>query len=234
VSNPTITPLVGYYGKLPTRGDFVSRGLSRSFIEPMDVWLQQAVAQSQARLGTVWLDKYLDCPFWRFALSAGVCGEVAHFGVLMPSVDNVGRHFPLIVAHVVTGDSTFIDLINERCAWFAHIEQLALNALHSRIDPTQFAAAIQSPGLPERSEQQTTVGINTRLERETLRYIASSLPAAVIQQAHTLSLRDGNCRKSYWWSVATEQSSPHLLCADGLLSPQSYAAMLNVAETNPK
>ena len=33
----------GYYGKVPVLGDFVKYNLPRSFIEPWDDWLQQAI-----------------------------------------------------------------------------------------------------------------------------------------------------------------------------------------------
>jgi len=40
----------GFFGKLPSRGDFVSRYLPKSFLEPWDNWLQTAIAQSRQQL----------------------------------------------------------------------------------------------------------------------------------------------------------------------------------------
>lgn len=88
----------GFYGKLPALGDFVSRRLPRQFIEPWDQWLQSAIAASREQLGSDWLDVYLTSPIWRFGLGAGVCGTGAWAGVLMPSVDKVGRYYPLTLA----------------------------------------------------------------------------------------------------------------------------------------
>ena len=86
----------GCYGKLPSLGDFVSRRLPRSFVQPWDAWLQRALAASRARLGAGWLETYLASPFWRFALAPGLCGPEAWVGVLMPSTDRVGRTFPRV------------------------------------------------------------------------------------------------------------------------------------------
>ena len=88
----------GFYGKLPSHGDFVSRRLPREFLDVWDSWLQQAVAESKARLGSDWLDAYLNSPIWRFALMPGICGDQAYLGLMMPSIDRVGRYFPLTVA----------------------------------------------------------------------------------------------------------------------------------------
>jgi len=91
-------PTPGFYGKVPGLGDFVSRRLPQAFIDPWDVWLQAAIASSRQQLGEQWLDIYLTSPLWRYALSPGSCGARGWAGVLMPSVDRVGRYFPLTIA----------------------------------------------------------------------------------------------------------------------------------------
>jgi type VI secretion system protein ImpM len=87
----TAVEALGVYGKLPARGDFVSRRMGRSFVDAWDDWLQQAIPASQLALGDRWLDFYLTSPIWRFALGAGCCGPNTVVGVMMPSVDKVGR-----------------------------------------------------------------------------------------------------------------------------------------------
>ena len=50
-------PLIpGWYGKIPSLGDFVSRRLPADFIVLWDNWLQQAIASSQTRLGDNWVE----------------------------------------------------------------------------------------------------------------------------------------------------------------------------------
>src|SRR5690606_25700162 len=89
----------------PSRGDFVGRRLPADFVGPWDAWLQSAMATSRNALGSEWLDVYLTSPLWRFALSPGACGAAGHVGVVMPSVDNVGRYFPLTAAAPRDGQS---------------------------------------------------------------------------------------------------------------------------------
>lgn len=52
----------GLYGKLASRGDFVSRGLPQSFIGPWDSWLAAGLLASQNALGEQWLNAYLISP----------------------------------------------------------------------------------------------------------------------------------------------------------------------------
>jgi type VI secretion system ImpM family protein len=87
----------GFFGKLPSHGDFVSRRLSRDFLDVWDGWLQHCMAESKATLGENWLNVFLTSPIWRFAMTPGACGDEAYIGVLTPSVDRVGRYFPLSI-----------------------------------------------------------------------------------------------------------------------------------------
>ena len=45
---------LGFYGKLASRGDFVSRALPQSFIGPWDSWLAAGLLASQNSLGADW------------------------------------------------------------------------------------------------------------------------------------------------------------------------------------
>jgi len=87
----------GFFGKLPWLGDFVTRDLPVSFVTPWDGWLQAGMAATRDGLGEAWVDRFLTAPIWRFLLPAG-CAGPAMAGVLMPSVDRVGRSFPLTIA----------------------------------------------------------------------------------------------------------------------------------------
>ncbi len=89
---------VGFYGKLPARGDFVRAGLPRDFTDRWDDWLQSVIAGSRALMGEAWLPAFLEAPVWRFALPPGMCGERAALGLMLPSVDKAGRYFPLTFA----------------------------------------------------------------------------------------------------------------------------------------
>ena len=88
----------GFYGKLPSQGDFVSRRLPWEFTSAWDDWLQQGMQASRAALGERWLELYLSAPIWRFQLAPGVCGPMGWRGLFFASVDRVGRYFPLTLA----------------------------------------------------------------------------------------------------------------------------------------
>ena len=99
---------VGFYGKLPSHGDFLRRRVSDAFVSAWDRWLQEGMAATRAALGDRWLEVYLTSPVWRFACAAGACGPQPVVGVMAPSVDRVGRYFPMtIVAGRPQGTGVF-------------------------------------------------------------------------------------------------------------------------------
>src|SRR6185436_4475037 len=82
----------GLYGKLPARGDFMSRRLDADFIAGWDEWLQRVMRESREALGERWLECFLSAPVWRFVLPAGMYSKPGWVGIMLPSVDRVGRY----------------------------------------------------------------------------------------------------------------------------------------------
>jgi len=88
------TVAVGFFGKLPARGDFVRAGLSRRFTDRWDRWLQLVLPACRQSMGADWDRIWHAAPAWRFALT----GTTPAVGLFMPSIDRAGRHFPLTIA----------------------------------------------------------------------------------------------------------------------------------------
>lgn len=90
-------PVAGLFGKLPTTGDFVWRGLPDPFRKHWDFWLSTHIVPL-ARSGLS-----LPPDGLRFRLPSG--GRLAA-GVILPSQDKAGRHFPLSLLLIAEADLT--------------------------------------------------------------------------------------------------------------------------------
>ena len=82
------------FGKLPTHGDFVSRGLDQVTRDRLDHWLSQAMLRARDALGERFEAAYDAAPPWRFVEQDA---ERWTGGALCASVDAAGRRFPLMV-----------------------------------------------------------------------------------------------------------------------------------------
>ena len=219
----------GFHGKLVAKGDFITRRLPRSFVDPWDSWLQDVVGGSRARMGEAWLDAYLTSPIWRFVLSAGLCGEAAAAGVLMPSVDRVGRYFPLtIVVQLPDGADPF-DL-PAAADWFRKAEELVRSALDDAFDFDGFDAQVAALGMPPAEAGVATAEDGAPIPgRPGLRVSIASADAIDGAYRHLArQLVSGlypAC--SLWWTSGSEAVAATFLICGGLPTPEGFAAFLD-------
>jgi len=117
---------IGMFGKVPARGDFISVGLPRSFMDRAELWIREGL--SVASQAQDWHSAYISSPIWQFATARGVWDENAWCGIIMPSVDSIGRNFPLLIA--VQTDEISMRLLDE-------IQNLAQMALSTEFDDVE-------------------------------------------------------------------------------------------------
>ena len=222
----------GFFGKVPAVGDFVSRRLPRSFLDPWDQWIQSALASSRERLAENWLDHYLSSPIWRFAFSAQVAGPLPCSGVMMPSVDKAGRYFPFTLVTFLPTNVNIFELGAHSQAWYEAAEAVALSVL----DDTP-------PDIESLDQQVVALGLLTGEPSEEVDTVIAKSASATLRPWHfplrsvaglgdiypemirqLTELRFGSY--SLWWSSGSEQIEPASLMCEGLPPASAYAAML--------
>lgn len=154
---------LGVYGKLPAKRDFVSVETPLAFLHCFEPWLQSGIAASRKSLGPAWEPAFLSAPIWRFWLGPRLAGATVA-GALMPSVDGVGRYFPLCLFAIAEAGEAIPhpDMDAQQC-WFEAIETLLLSALSEeasfgvvldglqRLEPPAMRAAVNGSDLPGQS-----------------------------------------------------------------------------------
>ena len=144
------------YGKMPALGDFLRLGAEPGFVTPWDLWLQGTLLAARQNLGPRFEACYMSAPVWRFSLPPGVAGPQGAVGVLMPSVDRVGRQFPLTLL-AQTGQDAQAPLRN--LIWQSPVldavERLALDMLDDTMTREMLQErlallALRPTGLPSR------------------------------------------------------------------------------------
>jgi type VI secretion system protein ImpM len=211
-------PTPGFFGKVMTHGDFVSRRLPPALLGIWDAWLQAGMQGSREKLGAGWLETYLTSPIWRFVLAPGVCDHHAWAGVLMPSVDRVGRHFPLTIAAGAASDGAILEWVGGGKAWFDQLENLALSSLSEGFVLDHFDAALQAMApLPDRDSGLRPGPSGCRVELASVDAVSSQLGliAAAALRGH-----------STWWTDGSADVAPSLLMCRGLPAPAAFGGML--------
>lgn len=217
----------GVYGKLPAHGDFIQRNLPSAFVRQWDVWLQHFVAGAKEKIGADWLDIYLTSPIWRFALSPGVIDEGRWAGILMPSVDQVGRYFPFTIAARLSDHRNPMEFISSQTAWYTAIEELGLRALNGEIALEDLAVALtkMSPYgesayvLAEKLTESYAVQVEMEFEEQSA---ATAYPFML--DALSVKLLSSY---SVWSTAGSERVAPCVFHVQGLPAVGKLPAMLD-------
>jgi len=213
----------GLFGKLPAHGDFISRRLPQSFISVWDGWLQCSVAGSQELLPQGWLDFFLTSPIWRFAISSGVIDDSAWAGVVLPSVDSVGRYFPLTLVRPLSRGQDVFDFIISNDAWYQAMETVALSALQEQLSADDVLSHIDQ-AQTEAGLMQNTDSAAGFLSNGSVVLQGADFGAQFMSLAKTLT--DFNGSVGIWASSAGESGTGRTLIRKGLPEPREYAGMI--------
>ncbi len=216
----------GWYGKLSTLGDFAQRRLPVEFVQTGDAWLSLALNASRQQLGEHWLDAYLTAPVMRFAWAPGVVDEHWWFGVLMPSCDNVGRYFPLLIAQRRTLPPLDSIALNHLEAWFDHLAHAATGTLGELATIETFEQALaNAPPWP-------TQGAPPALSPRPIsggEHYALGLRDSIGEWLHAMAADELLARfkgGSIWWRQSAAAATAVSLVS-GLPDPTSFAQMLS-------
>src|ERR1044072_3316439 len=139
----------GLFGKLAAKRDFIALFAPRAFLDTWEPWMQSGIAASRDVLKNEWQQAFLAAPIWRFWLGADICGATVA-GVFMPSLDGVGRYYPLtLFAFTDPGLAIKPPDIDAQHDWFHAAEDYLLTTLDKDVSFEQTSSALdQFPAPP--------------------------------------------------------------------------------------
>jgi type VI secretion system protein ImpM len=233
---------VGFYGKLPSHGDFLRRRMPDGFVEVWDAWLQECLAGSRTVLGDRWLETYLTSPVWRFASMSGAICPSGIVGVMVPSVDRVGRYFYVTIAATLPPDIPPGLAAVQASDFFERAEALAIEAVSTEThDVELFDSRVRELAI---SLEPLGESPAVRLDGSAAQLLActddvrwhvpmasSTGLAELAQQMLWSRLAAVNPNYVLWWTDGSTAVNPSTLITPGLPDPVGFAAMLDGAWT---
>ena len=227
---------IGFYGKLPSHGDFLRRRMSDAFVGVWDGWLQECIAASRDMLGDRWLDVYLTSPAWRFGCAAGACGPAPVMGLMVPSVDRVGRYFPLTIVAQLPLDANVVTAASKTHGFFNKIEQLVIDTLATdALDVERFDEQLMMLGHELEVSAPSSVRLDAMagdvLDNQSDAWQvpigdASNLSSA-LEQVAAERLSALYRPLVLWWTEGSSIVEPSCLITKGLPHPDSFPALLD-------
>ena len=221
----------GWLGKLACLGDFASRRLAPEFTQACDAWLAGGLEASRAQLGEHWLEVYLTSPLWRFAWAPGVLDERWWFGVMMPSVDRVGRYFPLLIAQACAEAPRSSNDLDRLDRWFTQLAEAALATLQPDATLERFESALtatppwQVPAPP--CSAQPVIGAAKQWPDRSRHVVPAGMTLAQsLQQVGTFDTLQRFQGCSVWWPSQPGDGDGSLSVAVGLPAAGSFVHLL--------
>ena len=151
-------PPIAWFGKLPSRGDFVRAAANPQLVDMLDRWLAQTIETMSA--DARWKIAYDAAPPLHFAF-LGSRSKVVVAGHLVASRDSSDRRFPFIAASLFE--------VDEPLAFLAR-SPLALSRFWARLEPAMRAVAVSADAGPA---LETLAGIDARIETTPHAYDAN-------------------------------------------------------------
>ncbi|WP_374436380.1 type VI secretion system-associated protein TagF [Inhella sp.] len=205
---------LGFHGKVPAVGDFVSRGFSRPLCQALDDWLQAALQAAQQGGATRESLERHAVPVLLHLKPGALCPS-GFLGALVPSSDRVGRFFPLCIGLEQEAGDPFAGLLWPSLAMAvalcrigieAQQELLGPDALQARLtelppaaewndwlqaaQPFRTAEDITLPGLPESMQRLAFQGPEARMQGAQ-RATCSHLPPSFLAAGALITQADG-------------------------------------------
>jgi type VI secretion system protein ImpM len=219
----------GIFGKLPAKRDFVAFNAPRGFLDVWEPWLQAGVATSKQVLGATWSEAYNRAPIWRFWLGADFFGEAA-IGAFMPSIDGVGRSFPLAVFAGEGDRSLAPPELDANDEWCQAAEAILLDALEPSATLEAIADRVVSMPAPAARQRFSEVsGLRTLPEGGVLALDVDRQISASFLAARRFGFRRAFASQSFWWTIGGEDYPPLALSHVGLPQATRFTDMLTGA-----
>jgi type VI secretion system protein ImpM len=214
------------FGKLGAKRDFIALATPRRFLETWEPWVQACMSASRHQLGNAWQNAFLTAPVWRFWLGADISGATV-LGAIMPSVDGIGRYYPLTLLAVADPSHSIPPPdLNAQDQWFVTAEEFLLSTLDQARSFEAIATALDALPPPP---METTVSTSQDILAlgDTM---IGMITAGQTFRDSLLILRQSNhatsAAASFWWTEGGGNFPPMALCARGMPDPFRYSSML--------
>jgi type VI secretion system protein ImpM len=221
----------GWHGKLPTLGDFASRRLDPAFVEAWDGWLAAGLLALREAEPVTWLDAYLQSPSWRFVLQPGVIpgvqGGGGWAGVLMPSVDRVGRYFPFTIVLPLGERPASAQQMAGLWHWLGRLDELASDAMQDdwsvdRLEAELAGMAAPALDAPGAVDEAAPAAAGQMVEAT----LGPGVDAAAFVGAQAHAAWRARAAGLAHWFASTELVGQRMLISRGLPAPAEMHRLL--------
>lgn len=210
---------IGWYGKIPSHGDFLNIRLPRNFVTSWSTWINEAIVSSRADLGDRWLDLYFLLRPWRYFLPRNLIDENLWLGILAHSLDSVGRCYPVTLVSSVSAEEA---MVIDHFAWFQRLETFTSKIVDDRLDQNSIENEITHLNATETKNWETKICTVELPDAARLHSVSREVIDSML-----LEIASNASTNSLWWTPSVEGNFT-LLSTSGWPSTNSFVDMMQL------
>ncbi|WP_413480928.1 type VI secretion system-associated protein TagF [Serratia proteamaculans] len=200
-NDPSPTTSIGWYGKIPSAGDFLQRRLPDLVVNNWAHWFHNGLVNLQRNPPGPNGHPFSNAPVWNFVIPATLGSQYVQMGCLLPARDRVGRHYPICALRLFCQQDWRMQQLNMAAEWYNQLGHRLLNGVRNGFSAEQLDRSLleipvlASPPVETDSEILSIIGFQH-----------PDVPGLGWQQA--ADCFDPAQYTSFWW---TNQADGHPL-----------------------
>jgi len=152
--------------------------------------------------------------------------------VIIPSVDRVGRYFPLTIASHITESVKPVALIDECHHWLEQAEEIALSTLDEDFELAHLEERLADLGDPivsriNKKESPDEVHKEKRFQGHFSMDPVNSNPLSSFPAITHFFIEQAFSSYSFWWTSGSEEIKPSFLVCEGLPDRDGFSSLLD-------
>lgn len=158
------SPAIGWYGKLPSAGDFLQRRFPDAVARQWTHWFQVGLLNWQKneeqRPGET--QRFAKAPVWNFVVPPMLGSQLVQMGCLLPARDSVGRQYPVCALFSFTPTEWSNARLVLAGEWDQQLGRTLLHAVNNGYSADKLddaLLAIPSPPLPDASQRSDILDV---------------------------------------------------------------------------
>ena len=228
----TNIPAPGWYGKLPSTGDFLQRRFPDILVRQWSHWFQVGLLawqQEQQRSGEADDDEqdglereFSSAPVWNFVVPPMLSGQMVQMGCLIPGRDRVGRQYPICVQLAFNPLEWSPQILSQAGEWYEQVGRTLLHAVRNGFSAEQLDAALLAIPSPQLGEPEQRSDI-----LDVIGYEAEGQSTLGWQQA--ADCFDPQRQTSFWWTNRADGYPLYTHVHSGNLTGQLFTLLFDPA-----
>jgi len=195
-----------WFGKIPAAGDFVSRRFPHEQQRVWDDWIRSGLLYLQQVSPDQWQTRFSAGPIWNFLVPPTPALPVAQCGLIAPSIDRVGRLYPLCIVQSAPADSVRRLDVTKLAGFYATAGAIVREAFRQRLSVVDIENQIGNVQNPFEGDTQSKGDILSILGDAALHAAVGDTDFSTLPRIDLHAAIQSGLPYGIWWtSIVTRQ-----------------------------